>query len=518
MACAVIDGLNVAFAGAKVLEATRGDVGPVKPSIPALLATVDFCRNRGIDAVAFVPDWWLRSKPGDAVMRTAKAAARAPTGLNESEQAAVRYLISTGAAVTVPAKDADDPYFLEYAWSRRAYVISNDRFIDHINRWLQEAQAEGSLGGVGIGSVGGASAPATAASGSSYPHGPGANGGWLAGSMDVEDDEPYGPAAGGEVAGTSTGGSGDGVEAKVHWLRSHTVSFALRPRFDAAAVATHGGGMSLSVAAASGTRGDRSVEPAAWEFLPNPDVWKRLMAEAQASAPPAGPAPSAEASHVGASFTAHGWPSVGHVWDPHAAGRGDGAAGGLPAYIPIHTPWPFEAGFAAAASPGAVAWPGWAPPSAPADVAPPAWASGAVGCGTAAFSTAPQAAVAFGGSASHDAGYDMTHSAPWRGASAAPSYAGTESDALSASAGLASTGLADTGLGSSGLASTALARPPAAPPAAVDATAAHAHTIPATAAHAHSRPATAASAAPVAEGKRPTGFLASLVPSNAVLY
>jgi hypothetical protein len=501
MACAVIDGLNVAFAGAKVLEATRGDAGPVKPSIPALLAAVDFCRSRGIDAVAFVPDWWLRSKPGDAIMRTAKTAARATTGLNESEQAAVRYLISTGAAVTVPAKDADDPYFLEYAWSRRAYVISNDRFIDHINRWLQEAQAEGTLGGAGIDSVRGARAPTIVASGSSYTHGSGANGVCLAGAMDVEDDDLYGLTAGGEAADASAGGGGDGVEAKVRWLRSHTVSFALRPRFDAAAAPTPCGGLSLSVVAASGRSGDRTVEPAAWEFLPNPEVWKRLMAEAQACAPPAGPALPVGTSAVGALFTAHGWPSVGPGpgCDPHAVPGGDVAAHGLPAHVPIHTPSPFETGFAAAVRPGPVAWPGWAPPSAPSDTAPPAWASGAAGGSVAAFAAAPQDAAAFAGSSAlHDARSYAMHSEPWGRAPAVPSYAGADSFTRSASAELAS----------SGHASTAMTHPSAAP---------HATVEPLTA-HVHSRPAATASAVPVAEGRRPTGFLASLVPSNAVLY
>jgi len=226
----VIDGQNVAFAGAAT-------AGGGRPSISALLAAVAFFdTGLGVDSVAFIPEYWLRSRPAaDTIMRPASSRRR-EWALEESERAALQALLATGRIVTVPAKDPDDPYILSYAWARRGFVVSNDRFRDHAAKLAGDAAA--------------ADRSETEAAAAAFL---------------MEED--------GSALGSSHAAS---VAEKLAWLSSHVVSFALRPVVPGAA-GTRGceggaGGPLPPVLGSSST---------VWEFIPNPSTLALVTASCQ---------------------------------------------------------------------------------------------------------------------------------------------------------------------------------------------------------------------------------------------
>jgi hypothetical protein len=93
----VVDGANIAFSHG-------GDT--FSPAGIAL--AVALFRRRGHDCFAFLPRRWYARQP------------------------AVDALIADGRVAVTPAQDEDDTYMIDYARSRGGYVLSNDRFRDHL--------------------------------------------------------------------------------------------------------------------------------------------------------------------------------------------------------------------------------------------------------------------------------------------------------------------------------------------------------------------------------------------------
>lgn len=265
----VIDAQNVAYQAARILSAEEASTAPGRPCVAAVRSVIDFWRARAVDTVAFIPEWWLRSKQG-------------PAALDADDSAAVRALLAAGAAITVPSKDADDPYILEYAWERRAFVVSNDMFRDHAERWRAAAAAAASSEAVVTSSVAAAA------------------------MLDDGDDDGFdvddvrSPASG---AGTASQSLGGGIaltaatwQAKLEWLRSHVVSFALRPLGIAPSAAQPAAPLASTGSASGAPSPWASPPPASWEFMPNPAVMPTIAAALAAASAAAAAASAAAAA------------------------------------------------------------------------------------------------------------------------------------------------------------------------------------------------------------------------------
>jgi Zc3h12a-like Ribonuclease NYN domain len=261
----VIDGQNLAVGGGKACDATRSTAA-VLPRISALIAAIDYFRQRSLETVAFVPAWWLTSKPGaDSFMSSASSGRRGgQLSLLEDESLALRLLVEAGTVLTVPAKDHDDPYFLEYAWQKRAFVVSNDRFLDQVQGWIQRA---------GEREAAAAQARGLSASGVKQVTRE------LSMHLDEEEDSAgHSTAAATMVLLPSQYPLTPDLEEKIDWWKGHILSYVLRPLHSPA-----------STSAAS----PAPFQPG-FEFLPNPTKMECVVFPPglTASSPPSPTIPS----------------------------------------------------------------------------------------------------------------------------------------------------------------------------------------------------------------------------------
>lgn len=226
----VIDGQNLAVSGGRSAEASKGDREAVRPRVSALFAAIDYFRQRAFDTVAFVPEWWLRTKGSADIPMVSSGHRPAATHLSllHDEALAIRLLVEAGIVCTVPAKDHDDPYLLEFAWQKRGFVLSNDRFLDQAQRWIQRAGEREARAGM-VAAKGGGDGP----------------------SMLLDDDES--PAASSSFS--SSYPHTPDLESKVDWWKTHIISYALRPL--------------PSAATSTATAAEATFEPR-FELLPNP--------------------------------------------------------------------------------------------------------------------------------------------------------------------------------------------------------------------------------------------------------
>jgi hypothetical protein len=79
-----------------------------------------------IDIRAFLPAHYCRQKPRDGTRGNALMQTESVDILND--------LIDRRLLATVPSEDSDDAYILNYARVHGGFVVSNDRFQDHLNR------------------------------------------------------------------------------------------------------------------------------------------------------------------------------------------------------------------------------------------------------------------------------------------------------------------------------------------------------------------------------------------------
>lgn len=187
---AVIDAQNFLWAATRTVYGGADGRLHFPASVRALCDAVAALRAAGVEPLCFFPPHWLRLRPGgrgaDTVMgEHALAPGMAPDASPEmgaGEQAALRGLLASGAAIEVPSGGRDDLFILTYAFERNGWVISNDRFRDH------------------------AAAVARAAAASTEGAGAAAGG-----TMDVDGEDPA------------------AARERLAWLRTRVLSFALRP-------------------------------------------------------------------------------------------------------------------------------------------------------------------------------------------------------------------------------------------------------------------------------------------------
>lgn len=79
-----------------------------------------------MQCLAFVPNYWLHKKPmtgesGNAAMET-------------QDWDVLHTYLDSGQLILTPSHAHDDEYLIDYAMKHRGYVVTNDRFQDHIEK------------------------------------------------------------------------------------------------------------------------------------------------------------------------------------------------------------------------------------------------------------------------------------------------------------------------------------------------------------------------------------------------
>ena len=113
----VLDGPNVAKKHGKDQEF----------STDGIKIAINYWNERGHDCLAFVPEHYVRRKPGQTVtLKEFMPKASNLTLMNE--------LIDKGNVILTPPQDYDDIYVINYAMKHNGCIVTNDRFWDHIEK------------------------------------------------------------------------------------------------------------------------------------------------------------------------------------------------------------------------------------------------------------------------------------------------------------------------------------------------------------------------------------------------
>lgn len=117
----VIDGPNVAKRHGKETEF----------SAKGIKIAIDYWIERGHDAIAFIPEHYVKRKPGQSVtlQEFYPKANNVPLLLE---------LINEGKLVLTPPQDYDDSYCIEYAMRHNGVIVTNDRYWDHVDKQREE--------------------------------------------------------------------------------------------------------------------------------------------------------------------------------------------------------------------------------------------------------------------------------------------------------------------------------------------------------------------------------------------
>tara|TARA_B100000315_G_scaffold119960_1_gene109897 strand:+ start:5236 stop:6477 length:1242 start_codon:yes stop_codon:yes gene_type:complete len=107
----VIDGPNVGMSHS---------VNKWPASARGIAAVVLHYADLGYDVHAFVPRHFLNDKGGKR-------------GVDDAS--ILRNLRAKGLVASVPSQDHDDDYWLQFAWQKDAYVVTNDRMKDHVEKY-----------------------------------------------------------------------------------------------------------------------------------------------------------------------------------------------------------------------------------------------------------------------------------------------------------------------------------------------------------------------------------------------
>ena len=96
--------------------------------------SLNFWKNRHHEVVGFMPDYLLNDKEIARLIKlreenpSAAKASKIPDDVNY-----LKNLHKKGIIVTTPPQDYDDSYCIEYAKKNKGYMVTNDKFRDHIN-------------------------------------------------------------------------------------------------------------------------------------------------------------------------------------------------------------------------------------------------------------------------------------------------------------------------------------------------------------------------------------------------
>eukprot|EP00826_Nyctotherus_ovalis_P038528 TRINITY_DN3613_c0_g1_i4.p1 TRINITY_DN3613_c0_g1~~TRINITY_DN3613_c0_g1_i4.p1 ORF type:complete len:668 (+),score=198.15 TRINITY_DN3613_c0_g1_i4:321-2324(+) len=100
---------------------------------------LDFWRNKQHKVVGFMPDYLVNEREIQKLVKlkednpTAARASKLPDDVNYLKQ-----LHKEGVVVTTPPQDYDDSYCIEYAKKHKGYIVTNDKFRDHINMFMDK--------------------------------------------------------------------------------------------------------------------------------------------------------------------------------------------------------------------------------------------------------------------------------------------------------------------------------------------------------------------------------------------
>lgn len=89
-------------------------------SAKGIAASVLYYADLGYEVHAFVPRHFLNDKGGKR-------------GVDDAS--VLRNLREKGLVASVPSQDHDDDYWLQFAWQKDAYVVTNDRMKDHVEKY-----------------------------------------------------------------------------------------------------------------------------------------------------------------------------------------------------------------------------------------------------------------------------------------------------------------------------------------------------------------------------------------------
>ncbi|MBO57480.1 MAG: hypothetical protein CMA77_00570 [Euryarchaeota archaeon] len=89
-------------------------------SAKGIAASVLHYANLGYDVHAFVPRHFLNDNAGKRGV---------------DNPSIIRKLRDDGLVASVPSQDHDDDYWLQFAWQKDAYVVTNDRMKDHVEKY-----------------------------------------------------------------------------------------------------------------------------------------------------------------------------------------------------------------------------------------------------------------------------------------------------------------------------------------------------------------------------------------------
>eukprot|EP01022_Parablepharisma_sp_SALTPOND_P004379 TRINITY_DN120186_c0_g1_i1.p1 TRINITY_DN120186_c0_g1~~TRINITY_DN120186_c0_g1_i1.p1 ORF type:complete len:897 (-),score=116.01 TRINITY_DN120186_c0_g1_i1:5354-8044(-) len=99
---------------------------------------VDFWLSRGHKVVGFMPDYLLDERK---VIELAKLYKANPASSKASKipdnVSMLKEMHKKGIIVTTPSQDYDDTYCIEYAKKHGGYIVTNDKFRDHIEKFLE---------------------------------------------------------------------------------------------------------------------------------------------------------------------------------------------------------------------------------------------------------------------------------------------------------------------------------------------------------------------------------------------
>lgn len=125
----VLDGANVAFGKAVAGVPSVFDVRKLKLALDGLQARLG---SAGImyKLVAYVPEHYVR--PRSAISGAARPSHPDAMELDAESASSLQSLYEAGAVVPVPSEDMDDFYSIRHAWVHDGFIISNDRFRDHV--------------------------------------------------------------------------------------------------------------------------------------------------------------------------------------------------------------------------------------------------------------------------------------------------------------------------------------------------------------------------------------------------
>jgi len=128
-ALVVIDGPNVAMKHGKKSYF----------SVVGLKIAIEYYISRGYDAIAFVPEYIAtrKAQPSTLGGSTLRLGDFMTVGDNLPQ---LMELVEQGRVVLTPAQDYDDSYCIEYAKNHNGFIVTNDRYNDHIEKQPSERE------------------------------------------------------------------------------------------------------------------------------------------------------------------------------------------------------------------------------------------------------------------------------------------------------------------------------------------------------------------------------------------